>query len=142
MANSGMASTTLTHPLWAWRYLRVLRGIPAICAIATLTIVVFSLAGTSWNFFFFLLACAIFATLLCVARPLSGRALAGERESVLLGTLVIWVFLLVSEAIFIHNQTTQSAAKGNVGNNALYQATSWILSFSALALISYFSSFA
>jgi len=51
---------------------------------------------------------------------------------------MIWVFLMVSEAIFTHNQTTQSATKGNVANNALYQAASWILSFIALAFVSCF----
>jgi O-antigen ligase len=133
-----MSTSALTYPSRVWRQLRVLRTILGVCAIALLTVLVLLVAGISWNFFFFLLACAIFVTLLCIARPLSGRALAGERESVLLGTLVIWVFLMVSEAIFIHNQTTQSAAKGNVGSNALYQATTWILSLCALALISYF----
>ncbi len=138
MATSDMATTTLAYPLRAREKLRALRSILGVCAIAAVTVLVLSLAGISSNFFFFLLACAIFVTLLCMARPLSGRALAGERESVLLGTLVIWVFLMVSETIFTHNQTTQSAAKGNVGSNALYQATSWILSLGALALISCF----
>jgi O-antigen ligase len=133
-----MTSATLTYSFRAWRPLRVLRTILGICLVAVLTVFVIAFGGASWNFFFFLAVCAIFVTLLCVARPLSGKAHAGERESVLLGYLVIWVFLMVSEAIFIHNQTTQSAAKGNVGGSALYQAVSWILSLCALAFISCF----
>jgi len=133
-----MASTTLTYPRRAWTRGRALRSVLAICAIAVFTVVVFLFAPASWNVFFFFLACAIFATVLCIARPLSGSALAGDRDSVLLSALVIWVFLMVSEAIFIHNQSTNSAAKGNVGTTAVYQAVSWILSLCALALISCF----
>lgn len=133
-----MTSTTLTYPLRTGRRLGVLRSILGISFIAIVTLLVLSVAGISSDLFFFLVACATFASVLCIARPLSGRALAGGRESVLLGTLVIWVFLMVSEAIFIHNQTTANAAKGNVGANALYQAVSWILSLGALALISCF----
>ena len=131
-----MNSAALTYPSSAWKRLGVLRTVLGVCFIGVVTFFALGIAGISWNFFFFLLDCTIFVTLLVVARPLSGRALAGERESVLLGTLVIWVFLMVSEAIFVHNQTTESAAKGNVGGSALYQAVSWILSGFALALIS------
>lgn len=51
--------------------------------------------------------------------------------------LVIWVFLMVSESVFIHNQTTGSAASGNVSASAKYQAFSWILSLLVLGLVSF-----
>src|SRR5215470_14082464 len=133
-----MTSSALTYPLRARRHFALLASIVGVFLLAILTVFVLSIGGISWNFFFFLLSCAVFLVLLCVARPLSGKALAGDRQSVLCGTLVIWLFLMVSEPLFTHNQTTQSAAKGNVGNNAVYQATSWILCFCALAFISWF----
>lgn len=133
-----MTTATLTYPSWARRGIGVLRSILAVCIIAVFTVFVLAIARVSWNFFFFLIACLIFVTALCMARPLSGRALAGERDSVVLGALMIWVFLMVSEAIFLHNQSTASAVKGNVGGSAVYQAVSWIMSFAALAFISCF----
>jgi O-antigen ligase len=93
--------------------------------------------GATWDLIQFLLGCAIFFTALCLARPLSGGAFAGEREASLVTALVIWVFLMVSEAIFSHHQTTASAAQGHVDSSAVFQAVSWILSFFALALISF-----
>ncbi len=135
-----MPSTTLTYPLQtAWRRSAVLRGIGAVigvCFIALVTIVVLGFA--SEELFTFLLGCAIFFTALCVALPLSGRAIAGKRAAFLLGSLVIWWFLMVSEAMFSHSQSTASAAKGHVDQGALYQALSWIVSFFALAFISCF----
>jgi O-antigen ligase len=130
-----MSSITFNYP-WAWRTLRVLRIIVAVCSIAVLTVLIIIFGGASWDFFSFLLVCAIFVTALCVARPWSGSSLAGSKSSVLLGTLVIWVFLMVSEVIFVHNQSTGSAASGNVSAAARYQAFSWILSFIVLGLIS------
>jgi O-antigen ligase len=127
-----MTTATLTYPLRAgWS---LLRGICGICLIAMFTIVV--VGGASWDLFQFLLGCAVFFTALCLARPLSGRALTGEREAFLLSALVIWVFLMVSEAMFSHHQTTASAAQGNVDPSAFFQALSWILSFFALVFIS------
>jgi O-antigen ligase len=132
-----MSSSTLTYPFRAaWRRSRILRvivGLFGICSIALLTIVV--LGAASVDLFQFLLGCSIFFTALCLARPLSGRAIAGEREALLFGALVIWVFLMISEVMFSHFQRTASAAKGHVDPSAIYQALSWILSFFALALI-------
>jgi len=133
-----MTATTLVYPVQTRRWPSVLRAILAVCAIAIAAAMVIAVAGASLNFFVFLFWCTIFVASLYLARPLSGRAVAGERESVLLAYLVIWAFLMISEAVFTHNQTTQSAANGNVGDNALYQALSWILSFFALAFISWF----
>lgn len=92
--------------------------------------------GINESFVQFLVVCSIFFVLLLFARPLSGRALAGERESVLMSGLVVWVFLMVSESVFIHNQSTGSAASGNVSASAKYQAFSWILSFFVLGVLS------
>src|SRR5271170_5827846 len=132
-----MTGTTLTYPLRAaWRRSPVLRGTFGVCSIAVLTIVVLSLA--SWDLFSFLLGCAIFFTALCMARPLSGTAFVGAREAILLAVLVIWIFLMVSETIFSHFQTTAAAASGHVDPSAYYQAASWILSFFTLAFITYF----
>ena len=133
-----MTTAPLTYPVRPRGRHGVWRSILAICAIAVVSTLVILVGGGSWNFFFFLVACTIFVGSLCFVRPLSGSTLAGDRNSFLLANLVIWVFLMISEAIFTHNQTTASAAKGNVGNNALYQAASWILSFLALAFISWF----
>src|SRR5450432_2706654 len=133
-----MTSTTLTYPFLraAWRRSGIVRGILIVFFIAMLTVLVLALA--SWELFTFLIGCAIFFTALCLVRPLSGRALAGEREAVLLSYLVIWVFFMVSEAIFSHSQTTANAAKGHVDPSAVYQALSWILSFAALVFITCF----
>jgi O-antigen ligase len=134
-----MTSTAVTYPLRAaWRRSGVLRGIATVFAIALPTIVVLAFADPEWNLFQFLLGCAVFLGALCLARPLSGRAHAGERESFLLGTLVIWVFLMVSESMFSHSQSTASTAKGHVDTGAFFQALSWILSFGALAFITCF----
>lgn len=134
-----MTSTALTYPLRnAWRRGGTLRAILGLGSIATFTVVVMLLAGASWDVFYFFLASAIFFAALCLARPLSRRALAGEREAFLSAGLVIWMFLMVSEVIFTHNQTTESAAQGHVDPSAFYQALSWILSFFALALLSCF----
>ena len=64
--------------------------------------------------------------------------MAGERTSFLSATLAIWIFLMVSEAIFTHNQSAGSAVSGHFDIDAYYQALSWILSFFALALITRF----
>src|SRR5215469_4756794 len=129
-----MTSSTLTRPLRAAGNL--LSRIGVVCFIALFSIVM--LALTSWDFLEFLVWCAIFFTGLWMARPFSRRALMGERESFLAANLVIWIFLMISGAIFVHNQTTASALKGNVGSSALYQALSWILCLFALALITCF----
>jgi O-antigen ligase len=133
-----MSSATLTYPIRVRSRLHVLRTILGVCAIALLATVVMVLAGASWDLFYFLLVSAIFFGALCFARPLSGRALSGNRETFLFGGLVIWTFLMVSEIAFTHNQTTESAAQGNVDPSAFYQAVSWILSFLALVFISCF----
>lgn|SRR5271165_999346 len=132
-----MTSTALTYPVRTVRRLgRALRGVFGFCLIVMVTIVI--LGGASLDLFQFLLWCAIFFTGLFLARPLSGKALVGERESILSSVLVIWVFLMISEAIFVHNRTTASAEKGNVDPSAMFQAASWILSFGALTFISCF----
>ena len=133
-----MTSTALIYPLRARKVLRVLRNIFIICLIAIPAVVMIIFGGASWNFFFFLLVCAGFVGSLYIARPLAGSALAGSRESFLLASLVIWVFLMISEAAFTHIQSTSSAARGNVGANAILQAFSWILAFSALVFVSCF----
>jgi O-antigen ligase len=103
-----------------------------------LTMMVMALAGASFELFTFLLGCAIFFTALCLALPFSRRTLVGGRAAFLAAALVIWVFLMVSEAIFTHSQTTRSAAGGHVDPGAFYQALSWILSFFVLVFISCF----
>jgi len=107
-----------------------------VCSIAFFSIV--ALAFASMDFLQFLFWCAVFFAALWLARPLSGRALAAERDSFLSATLVIWIFLMISGAVFIHNQTTASAEKGNVDQSAIYQALSWILSLFVLAIVSIF----
>src|SRR5215469_10823213 len=137
-----MSSSSVTFPLRTLTRLGVVRIIFGIVRIifglfflTIATVVAFMLGGVSESFLQFLVVCSIFFVLLLFARPLSGRALAGKRDSVLSSTLVIWVFLMVSEAVFVHNQSTDSAASGNVGAGALYQALSWILSLIVLGLI-------
>lgn len=132
-----MTNVTLTYPVRTARRLgSVVRGIFGFCFIVMVTIVI--LGGASLDLFQFLLWCAIFLAGLFLARPLSGRALAGERGSILSSVLVIWTFLMISEAIFVHNRTTASAEKGNVDPSAIFQAASWILSLGALTFISCF----
>ncbi len=137
-----MSSTSLIYPLRAkWRRSRALRGVTGVlgfCFIAAFTIVVLALA--SWDLFAFLLCCGLFLALLCLARPLSGRALVGKREAFLTSALVIWVFLMISETIFSRYHSTASAAKGDVDSSQLYQSLFWILSFCTLVFISCFRS--
>lgn len=116
--------------------MRRTRNIVVFILLIVLTIAL--LGAASWDLFQFLLWCAIFFIGLCLARPLSGNIFAGERESFLSSVLVIWIFLMISEAVFVHNQTTARAAKGHVDPSAMYQAVSWILSLVALAFISCF----
>jgi O-antigen ligase len=135
-----MSSSTLVYPLRAaWKRSRILRGIVGIfgiCAIAVFTVVVLGLA--SIDLFQFLLGCAIFFAALILARPLSGRTIAGERAAFLSSALVIWVFLMVSEVMFSHPQSTATAARGDVALSAVFQAISWILSAVVLALFTFF----
>jgi O-antigen ligase len=135
-----MSGTASTYPLRStWRRNPVFRGVIGvfgICTIALFTIVVLTLV--SWDLFQFFLGCAIFFAALCIARPLSGRALAGDKKAFFSGALVIWVFLIASETLFTHFQTTADAAKGNVDPAAFFKAAGWILSFAALAFISCF----
>jgi O-antigen ligase len=134
-----MTSTTLAYPLQATRRRSsVLRSICGVFFVGLFTIVVIVMGQASWDLVSFLVGSGIFFTALCIARPLSGRALAGEKETFLLASLVVWVFLMVSETIFSHFQTTASAAGGHVDPSAYYQAASWMLSFFALAFISCF----
>jgi O-antigen ligase len=128
-----MTSTTLTYR-WgsARRRLNgVFRAIASLFGVVFIAVATIALLGlTSPDFFQFLFGCAIFFAALCLARP------AGDRKAFLSGTLVIWWFLMISEVMFNHFQTTENAAKGNVDLGAFYQGLSWILSCFALALIS------
>jgi len=133
-----MSSPALTFPLRVSKWLLGVVGIiVGLCFLAIFTVQVISLGGVSEDFLQFLVVCSIFFVLLLFARS-SGKALLRERESVLSSSLVIWVFLMVSEAVFVHNQSTASAASGNVGAGAVYQALSWILSLIVLGLITCF----
>lgn len=120
----------------------IYRPILLVCSIALFTIVALSVTAglISWDFLRFLFASALFVTGLCVAPPLAGTTLISSRKSFLTLTLVIWVFLMVSEGIFVHFQTTQSAESGHIDPATLYQAGSWIMCFLALAFISCFRS--
>jgi O-Antigen ligase len=132
-----MASTVLTYPfrtLWKWK--GFFTGIFVVLSIALFTILALGL--TSWDLFQFLLGCGLFFGALCLARPLSGRAVVGEKKAFLAPVLVIWLFLAVSEAIFSHFQSTASAAKGHVDPGAIYQALSWILAGGVLVFITTF----
>ena len=132
-----MTSASLTYPFQVlWRRTLVLRTILGVVALAMLTIVVLSLA--SWDLFSFFVGCGLFFAALCLARPLSGRALVGQREAFLASALVIWVFLMISETIFSRFQTTASVAKGHVDSSQFYQALFWVLSFFTLVFISSF----
>jgi len=132
-----MTSTHVTYSIQpAWRLGRLLGSTAGFCFLVMLTIVI--LGQASWDIFLFLLSCAICFTGLCLVRPLSGRAFAGEKESFLSSVLVIWIFLMISEVIFVHNQSTARAAKGHIDPSAIFQAVSWILSLVALAFISCF----
>jgi O-antigen ligase len=129
-----MSSSVLTYPLRTAG--RALLGLGGLFCIAAFTIV--ALALSSADFLQFVFWCGVFFTALWLARALSRRALAGDRGNFLSASLVIWIFLMISGAIFIHNQTTASAARGNVDQSAFYQALSWILSLCVLAFVSLF----
>lgn len=131
-----MTNTTLTYP---WQTLRRARGFIwgafVVCFLALLTIVVVGWASD--DLFQFLLGCTLFFTALCFARPFAGTALAGRRDAFLMAALTIWVFLMVSQAIFSHDQTTASAVHGHVDPSAIFQAFSWLLSLAGIALITW-----
>src|SRR5215470_1051133 len=129
-----MSSSTLAYPLRTAGSMLVRIG--GVCAIALFTIV--ALSFSSPDFLQFLFWCAVFFGALWLVRPFSQRALVGDRASFLSANLVIWIFLMISGAVFIHNQSTASAAKGNVDQSAFYQAISWILSLCSLAFVTIF----
>jgi O-antigen ligase len=112
------------------------RGLVVLGSMAVLGVVVIGVAGASWDLFAFLLASAIFLACLCVTRALPGVAVARGKKAFLSATLVIWVFLMLSEIVFTHFQTAGSAASGHFDPSAYYQAASWILSFCALVVVS------
>lgn len=118
----------------------IYRPILLVCAVALFTIVTLSVTAglISWDFLWFLFASALFMTCLCVARPLSGTARVASEQSFLTSTLVIWVFLMISEGIFVHASDTNRAVGGNFGASAFFEAASWILSFAALAFVTCF----
>jgi O-antigen ligase len=49
--------------------------------------------------------------------------------------LTIWLFLLISEGVFVHLGSTSSAEAGGFGAGAYQQLAAWLLSFAALLLI-------
>jgi len=116
------------------------RPILLVCAIALFTVVTLVVAAgfISFDFLWFLFACTVFVTALCVASPLAGSTLISSRRSFLTLTLVIWIFLMISEGIFVHPSDTSSAVGGKFGASAYFEAASWILSFAALAFITWF----
>jgi len=135
-----MAGSTLTHRLDLPAKLgRAGFGLIVTAFLALFALVALSVAaGDMLGFFSFLLPCTVFLLLLCMARPMSGAALVGDQRALLSASLVIWTFLLVSEAVFSHPGTTEQAVSGHFDKTAYYQAASWILSFFALAFITYF----
>jgi O-antigen ligase len=71
-----------------------------------------------------------------------GSALAISRarplfpdRTFLLPALIIWVFVMISEGIFVHLGTTSAAVAGDFGAGAYQQAASWILAMLALLFI-------
>src|SRR5215471_18914043 len=122
----------------SWR--KVWRPFAGLCSVALLTTFVLLFVGgmISWDFLLFLLISALFVAALGMARPFSGTTLASENRTLLSGSLVVWIFLMVSEGIFIHPSTTSSAVGGSFGATAYYEAASWIISFGALALFTFF----
>ncbi len=90
----------------------------------------------SWDFLSFLVACTMFVSALVMARPFFGAAAIADKKAFLSSTLMIWIFLMASEGIFVHAGSTSSAASGNFAAGAYFEAGSWILCFAALAIIS------
>lgn len=132
-----MTTTAIPYPSRRWRVRGVFGGTVGFCAIALLAFIVLVVLGASWPLVFFFLASTLFVTSLVMARPFSGSAIAGDKASFLSSILVIWIFLLVSEAIFTHNQTAGSAVSGHFDIDAYYQALSWIMSLFALGMVTW-----
>jgi O-antigen ligase len=131
-----MTSSTYNYPLRAIAgHGGILRPVILLCLIGLTTVLVLGLAPEglmSGELLTFLFASTIFVILLVGAR-------AGfQLKSFLSSALVIWLFLMVSEAIFVHLITTESAAGGHFGSGAYYEFAAWVLSFLALAFVSFF----
>jgi O-antigen ligase len=138
-----MTSSSLTYPLDAARAERnsSIRIVAVVCGIAVFTFAALGVIFAnlvSWDLFIFLLAAAIFLGLLFLARPLSKSTLVSGKQAFLSASLVIWLFLMTSEGIFIHSGSTAGASGGHFDPTAYYEALSWILSVAALAFITAF----
>lgn len=137
-----MISTAITYPVnTSSRRTGMIRIVGTVCGIALLTVGVLALASTkliSWDLFIFLTASATFASLLFLARPVSKSAILSRRKAFLSSALVIWLFVMTSEGIFVHAGSTAGAAGGHFDPTAYFEALSWILSFAALLFITCF----
>lgn len=121
------------------RHERVLRWLMCASALIFLCLVGIIFSGfASWDLLTFLFASAIFVAALCMVRPYSGASALSDRRVFFSATLVIWIFLLLSEGIFVHFGSTNTAEAGRFSATAYFEALSWGLSFAALAFITLF----
>ena len=137
-----MTSPAITYPLpTSARRSSMVRIIAVVCGIALVTTGVLTFASgnlISWDLFTFLLASAAFAGLLFVAQPISKSMVVSGKKAFLSSALVILLFVMTSEGIFVHAGSTAGAAGGHFDPTAYFEAFSWILAFAALAFITYF----
>jgi O-antigen ligase len=129
-----MTSSTLNYPL---RVLAghggTLRRVLLVCLIgltASLALAFAPEGVISWELLIFLFASTIFVMLLGWERARS------YAKSFLGSALIIWLFLMVTEGIFVHLVTTNSAAGGRFDSGVYEEFAAWVLSFLALTFIS------
>jgi O-Antigen ligase len=105
----------------------------AIIALLTFLFALFIPAGLiSTDTLTFVVVAACFSLAVCGALGGSQARWADPKRAFFSVTLLIWVFLMISEDIFVHLGTASSAAAGAFGAGAYQQVAAWVLSFLVL----------
>jgi O-antigen ligase len=92
-------------------------------------------AALSTDALVFAAVAGCFSIAVCGTLGISQAASSSFDTSYFSVALIIWLFLMLSEGLFVHLGTTSSAAAGSFGAGAYQQVAAWVLSFVAFLLI-------
>lgn len=118
-----------------------LRRIGNLVAIGTATLAAFVMLRFVPDGFLtadtlvFLAVAAGFALTVCGTLAISRVEWTDSRRTFFSLSLVIWMFVMISEAIFVHLGNTESAAAGDFAAGVYQQVAAWGLAFMALLFI-------
>src|SRR5271163_118532 len=84
---------------------------------------------------FFLVVAASLSVAICGALAISQARSRNTNGPFFLPTLVIWIFVMISDVIFVHQGTTAGAIAGAFGAGVYQEVGSWILAMAILLFI-------